>query len=161
MAQPGLSEFIVESPAAASAPASAPAAAPAMATPQRFYPMPPPAAIFVASPKVKKSSNRLLIALVIVLVLVIAYAAMRFWKKKSLGDHLASQGWVLYTKPGCGFCTKQLALLGARYPKTVVCSGQNPACKKIQAFPLWANVKTHKTRTGFQGQKQLEGMLHG
>lgn len=153
MSQLGLSDLIVDSPTVPAPVAAGPAA------PQRFYPMPPQAAIFITPPKTEKSGSPLLIALIIVLVLVIAYVAMRYWKKKKLVDHLASKGWVLYTMPGCGYCTKQLAVLGARYPKQVECSSKNAACDKIKAFPFWKNEKTYKTRTGYQSQEQLESML--
>lgn len=67
-----------------------------------------------------KSSMRLLvIAAAILLILVIVYyiAAPR-----GLSHRLAKHGWILFVRDGCGYCTKQMKVLGGSYSKLVECA---------------------------------------
>jgi hypothetical protein len=89
-----------------------------------------------------------------------------------LAEELAFAGWVLYGRPGCPWCARQLEALGTnQYPKMVTCEGEKGEytgvladgdipllCKNVQAFPLWVNATTGATRTGFQSVPQLEYM---
>jgi len=165
MDQPEIAQFIVDrsgAPQAANAP-----------TPQLFYPSPPPAAIYVAQPRVAPYGSGPVVAalLVVLLAVTVFYLARQSRKERSLSRDLAACGWVLYTRPGCSFCAKQTAALGVKtYPKQVVCARATPletvagfqppyACKDVKAFPFWANEFTGATRTGFQGREQLRQML--
>jgi hypothetical protein len=160
MDQPGIGQFIVDAP-------SAP-------TPQQFYPAPAPAAVYVARPRSPVRGGAIPAALLIVL-LVVAILCICMQKRASgcrrrgLAASLAARGWYLYTRPGCSYCTKQLAVLNtAAYPKQVVCVGvqSSPSgvrgpytCMDVKAFPFWANEHTQATRTGLQNRQQLESML--
>jgi len=152
---------------------SRPAYAPQRPTapPQGYAPAPLPGK---QSPPRGGASPNVLTALLIVLVVVaILYLAMQYWGGSSLGNALASCGWILYTRPGCGYCDKQMDALGENtYSKQVVCVGgassaagtmsdsQGPyLCKKVPAFPFWVNEYTSATRTGLQDKKQLHQMI--
>jgi len=87
-----------------------------------------------------------------------------------LSAQLAEQGWVLYTRPGCPWCTKQMDVLGT-YPNLVVCDGSasgkiSPDAQKltgllscnsdkITGFPFWHNVKTGVMGSGMQTEANL------
>jgi len=82
---------------------------------------------------------------------------------------LAEQGWVFYTRPGCPWCTKQLAACGGAYPAVVECNGSPDAAKKfpgalscddpkIVGFPFWYNTKTKDTRVGMQNEAALAAL---
>ena len=121
-----------------------------------------------------------IVAAVVVLVLVlVAYAFNRSESESEekfapatdgLGGALAAAGWVLYTRPGCIYCEKQMdALGGAGYPKRVVCSGGAPKdaqaprpCSEVAAFPFWVNERRPElTRTGLQSREELRRMAAG
>lgn len=65
----------------------------------------------------------LFIALCVIVVIIL----LAWWwssRQQPLVNQLASQGWMLYTKPGCSYCTAQYAELGiydGAYPNQVVC----------------------------------------
>ncbi|MEI6568236.1 MAG: hypothetical protein WCR20_16275 [Verrucomicrobiota bacterium] len=125
--------------------------------------------------------------MVVLVVVVIFYLRMRKQKMiakviaslpahrwdsngQRLGAQLAEQGWVLYTRPGCPWCTKQMDVLG-NYPNLVVCDGSasgkvSPdaqkltgvlSCnsEKITGFPFWHNVKTGVMGSGMQSEANL------
>ena len=144
MSDSDITQFVVDSPAA---------------QPQEYYTAPPPAVVYLAQPRVykeKKSSAWLLWAVLIVLIIVVAVAVDR---RRNLARRLANRGWVLYTKPGCGYCTRQLAELGGPYPRQIDCSGTNPLCAHISSFPTWVNSRTRDTRVGLQSREELLAML--
>ena len=133
---------------------------------------------YAASPPPKGNGNSaaltaLLIVLLVFAILYLCLQAQQCQGGRSLGNALASCGWVLYTRPGCSYCTKQMDALGeATYPKQVVCAGsaasasgtmsdsQGPyLCKNVPAFPFWVNEYTSATRMGLQDRKQLHQML--
>jgi hypothetical protein len=110
------------------------------------------------------------LACLLLLILFIAAiaAAARMWRRVVLAEALAADGWVLYTRPGCAYCSKQLAVLGvARYSKQMVCGPGASAlapmgpvlCKDVPVFPYWVNERTLEARAGLQHRRQLWGML--
>jgi len=84
--------------------------------------------------------------------------------KKLVAEALMGSGWTLYTRPGCGYCTKQLKIVGSKFTRTVDCSpnanGTPMACSdpSITGFPFWKNSKTGATRVGLQELSELEKM---
>lgn len=158
MDQPsGISQYIVDQAAQA---------------PQQFYPPPPTATIYVAHPRAapKQGVSLMTALLIVLLVVAIAYLVYYMYQgrhRRSLVRDLVASGWILYTRPGCGFCTKQMQALGVdAYPKQVVCAGAHPAdshapvsCKEIGAFPTWLNTKTHEVSRGYKSRAQLKQML--
>lgn len=165
-----LGRFVIDSPPAAG--------------PQQFYAAASlPAKTYTVVPTPPKRNGNagvftaLLIVLLVFAILYLGLSALQYRGSRGLGDALASRGWVLYTRPGCAFCTKQVSALypgGTEnvYPKQVVCVGdaasasgsmsdsQGPyLCKNVPAFPFWANEYTTATRTGLQDRKQLRQML--
>jgi hypothetical protein len=91
-----------------------------------------------------------------------------------LDARLERRGWLLYVRDGCGYCTKQLAMLGpgfrrhnvvecngpppnapAAHPASLVPSCQDP---RISGFPFWYNKKTGLMKTGLQSHHELERM---
>jgi hypothetical protein len=165
-----LGQFIVDSP---------PAAPPQQfyAAQAQYYEAPGAAKAYQVVPTPPKGNGNsgvliaLLIVLLVVAILYMCLKAQQYQGGRSLGNALASCGWVLYTLPGCTYCTKQMDALGeATYPKQVVCGrstasgtmsdSQGPyLCKNVQAFPFWVNEYTSATRTGLQDRKQLRQML--
>ena len=161
MDQSGISQFIIDrSDDSQNAVASTSA-------PQQFS---PPTTVYVAQVRTalfSRSSSVLAAILIVLLIVVIFY----FARRRTLARNLAACGWILYTRPGCGFCTKQIMTLGVKtYPKQIVCIGstslggmsdsQGPyMCENVNAFPFWVNEFTNATRTGFQNREQLYQML--
>ena len=81
-------------------------------------------------------------------------------REPSLGDRLKGAGWVLYHTPGCGFCVRQLELLGgkdARVPM-VNCEERRDQCAGVGSFPTWRNSKSGAQRVGYQDKRQLMEM---
>lgn len=78
-----------------------------------------------------------------------------------LNQRLVNAGWKLYTRPGCGWCTAQIKLLGS-YPATVCGTPAPVACKDIKAFPHWRRGSgtsgVVETRDGMQDLAALEIM---
>jgi hypothetical protein len=157
-----LGQFIVDSPPAA--------------PPQQYYEAPAAAKTYKVvpiSPEGNGNSGVLTALLIVLLVVAILYLAMHYQGGRSLGNALASCGWVLYIRPGCPLCTKQMDALGEdTYPRQVVCFGsaasasgtmsdsQGPyLCDKVPGFPFWVNEYTSATRSGLQDRKQLRQML--
>ncbi len=127
----------------------------------------------------------------IALCVVAAIVLLAAWwgrRQQSLVTQLADKGWMLYTKPGCSYCTAQYAELGiydGTYPKQVVCGDApepvvlgpggtrtipvNPTlkqtlgpvpCRAVPGFPFWVNAKTGDQRTGLQRQSALKAMAN-
>ena len=129
--------------------------------------------------RTNSNGGSILMALLIILLIVIVVCMLsmtfnrRGKKPHSLARELAIRGWVLYTRPGCPYCTKQMRVLDVEvYPKQVVCIGkisstsgtmpdsQGPySCKNVEGFPFWVNEFTNVSRTGLQNRAQLEQML--
>jgi glutaredoxin len=110
-----------------------------------------------------RSHPFLVAALVVVLVLIVigvasAQLVRRDGSGKVIRDWLHRAGWVLYTRPGCPYCAKQLELLKGSYPQTVVCSPGDSRCAGITAFPTWVNPNTNQKAVGLQSYAQLLGM---
>lgn len=111
------------------------------------------------------------LAIVVVLIIVIVYYYL--WAPRTLSKDLARCGWVLFTRQGCGYCTRQLQILGDPfYSKMVVCSGSDPleqsssvnpnvldiSCAQVPAYPYWYNTTTKDARIGLQRHRELEQM---
>ena len=88
---------------------------------------------------------------------------------RGLGDKLAARGWVLYTREGCGYCTKQMKVLGGEYPKRVECSMAGKCvnaycdappmtCGQITGYPTWVHAGTKAMKSGLQTRTSLEWM---
>jgi hypothetical protein len=96
----------------------------------------------------------------------------RFTPKNSLVAQLADAGWVLYTMSGCGYCTKQLSVLGvSAYPKQVHCGGGKSVggsltetqgtkmCSDVPGFPHWVNTQTGQSKGGMQSVETLHSWI--
>jgi len=96
------------------------------------------------------------LAVAVVLIMVIIH---KLFSPSELGRSLARCGWVFYAMPGCGYCSQQKAILGGRYPKTVVCRrSSGGACASISGFPFWHNARTGESRSGLQDAEELVEM---
>lgn len=99
------------------------------------------------------------------LVLLAAALAWRLARppQKSLSAALGAAGWRLLVRPGCGFCHKQLALLGGAAPPglTVVDCSRSASCGKVAAVPAWENARTGAVRLGFLDAPALRRMAAG
>lgn len=114
------------------------------------------------------------------LVVLVIVAAYYLWRRargpkgpqKGLGQALADAGWVVVLRDGCGWCTKQLAVLGGAYPRYVECAKGGPAYHGVSAAekaklpacgtvgtPYWANVKTGQKAPGYQDAAKLHALL--
>jgi hypothetical protein len=111
------------------------------------------------------------VALAASVFLFVLIMARKHLRKRSLHRGLAENGWVLYTKPGCGHCISQMKALGGWYKKTVVCSGGRklnervdagggPACDdpSIPGYPYWFNAKGKTPLVGLKKGWELEEM---
>lgn len=79
----------------------------------------------------------------------------------NLGSKLSNAGWVLYSRDGCPWCTKQKAEFSAAELsslKVVECL-DNPACAEISGgFPAWKNTKTGLVSNGYLTRDRLNNM---
>lgn len=110
----------------------------------------------------------LLAALAIAAVAVVAYKKSQ--PSGGVSQGLISNGWYLYTRDGCGFCSKQLDVLGNVYKisgNVINCSAKPrllplgiPRCddRMIKGFPFWYCRTTREVRTGLQDHIQLRQM---
>jgi hypothetical protein len=116
----------------------------------------------------KGGAKTIAIAVAVVLVIILLYYMMSP-QRGGVSSKLAKKGWILYTRDGCGYCTKQLKELGGHYPKIVRCAqggtlvksdvNDPPStCAQITGFPTWINTKTGDKKVGFQKQHDLEAM---
>lgn len=116
----------------------------------------------------KGTAKTLTIAVAIVLVIIILFYVLTP-SRGGISSKLAKNGWILYTRDGCGYCTKQLNELGGHYPKIVRCAQggkliksdvDNPplTCGQITGFPTWVNTKTGDKKVGLQKHHDLESM---
>lgn len=118
------------------------------------------------------------VAIVVVIAVVhLRRKARRFGRALAAdltGARLAQLGWVLYTRPGCPWCDRQMAALGGLYPAHIECTGDAAAVAaeiakypgaiacddpKVVGFPFWFNTKTQDTRAGMQKPADLENMI--
>ena len=120
--------------------------------------------------KMKQRKVMLMVTLAVAIVLII-FIMFTMFSPKALRHSLARCGWVMYSRVGCGYCTKQKELLGGHYGKTIECdtcgnqvggytSTPPIPCKSpmIKGFPFWYNVRTQQTRTGLQDIASMEKM---
>lgn len=92
------------------------------------------------------------------LLLIIYHVAAPAAGGPPLAAALAESGWTLYTRPGCRYCTRQLALLGPRgYPRHVVCGRPGAPCAHVAAVPRWEGPGA-AVRVGLQDRAQLRRM---
>ena len=119
----------------------------------------------------------LLVVLVILMVFVLGKMILKKMAKKdhkpaadaSDSANLASNGWYLYTRPGCPWCHKQLDALGGKFNNQIDCTTSGPsqeppagapACNdsRISGYPYWYNVSTGESKSGYQDQVALAKM---
>ena len=127
-------------------------------------------------PYLDDPSTRIILGLSAVLVLVVvAHYAMKPKRHPGLTDGLENNGWILYTRPNCGYCQQQKAILGKRFlssPGNVIdcdptaAAGASwpgrgaPRCgdPRIVGYPFWFNRRTGNTKVGLQDAKELRAM---
>jgi len=117
----------------------------------------------------------------IAIILIVYYSTKPNKPKKHVSEGLQKNGWLLYTRPGCGFCDKQKALLGNKFlntPGNVIDCGSSassrvlqdrgdpapaPLCgdPRIVGYPFWYCKSTAEIRVGLQDASQLRGMAAG
>lgn len=116
-----------------------------------------------------KCSIAVLVMFVIVILFVL-YAPgpwnnndFEHMKNQSLAKNLSETGWLLYTKHGCPWCTKQLAEFPeneyADLPVIECALPGNPYCAGVNAFPTWKNRKTGETVSGYKPKSALADMV--
>lgn len=80
----------------------------------------------------------------------------------NLGSKLSSAGWILYSRDGCPWCTKQKAEFSPSELsslKVVECA-ENPACAEITGgYPAWKNTKTGLVSNGYLPRDRLNSFL--
>ena len=127
--------------------------------------------------KILLLSMAIVVIIVVVAVVHLRRKARRFGRALAadlVGARLAQLGWILYTRPGCPWCDRQMAELGGIYPAHIECTGDTAAVAaevakypgaiacddpKVVGFPFWLNTKTQDTRAGMQKQADLEQMI--
>jgi len=122
--------------------------------------------------KINPQSLRRAVLIAVAVVLVVVLAVCVYQRHfAGLADRLGASGWLLFTMPGCHFCSEQTAVLGIAYPGTVVCSSdravqvdavgdnrEEPLCADMDGFPTWYNARTKEKRSGLQSRTDLEKM---
>lgn len=118
------------------------------------------------------------VGLLVVFVVVVAvyYATKPRRPRGQVSDGLERNGWILYTRPGCGFCDQQKNLLGQKFlndagnvvdcdPKKTERHSERPGkgiphCGdgRIVGYPFWFNRKTGGIKIGLQDAAQLRSM---
>ena len=93
--------------------------------------------------------------IVFCIIILIIHTATRDWRIKY---SLVKQGWVLYSKEGCYWCTKQHDTLGG-YSETTWCDGTAPCGPDVKLFPTWVNKHSGVKVVGFQTMDNLEKLL--
>jgi hypothetical protein len=91
-------------------------------------------------------------------------------------DNFNDKGWIVFIRPGCTWCHKQVEELKSTPFKYVECTqdGKRPndhhksgtpvsapsnmPCSSITGFPTWYNTKTSKTVSGFKTIEQLNAL---
>jgi len=107
----------------------------------------------------------LVIGGVVLLMLVLLY----LYTTEEEDDVEDFSNWVVYYREGCGYCSKQKALLPRNFKNYVQCdsnlkqtSGKKNALtcsdSKIKGFPYWYNAKTKMEKVGLQGLESLKSM---
>lgn len=115
--------------------------------------------------------------IIVVVLIVVVYMNLRRKARKFVHTiaedlnslKLAELGWVLYTRPGCPWCEKQLEVLGGTFPATLICGPGTDAAKrfpgaiscddpKIVGFPFWYNTKTKESLTGMQSAATIAAL---
>jgi hypothetical protein len=127
-----------------------------------------------------RNSVRLAVGLLAVLAIVVMvyYATKPANRKRGeVSSGLMKNGWILYTRPGCGFCDQQKSLLGNKFLNSagnvIDCSTQNmpnpplktpgtstPQCgdPRIVGYPFWYSNQTGGIKIGLQDADQLRRM---
>ena len=109
-------------------------------------------------------AKSVVVAVAIVLIIVIIYSTCF---PKILASKLANRGWLLVSRDDCGYCKKQLAVLGGSYSKVAKCTPSGFTgtteklpfeCEDVPGFPYWFNTRNGATKVGFQDKKALKGM---
>lgn len=82
----------------------------------------------------------------------------------TIAEQLAMTGWQVYTSNSCGYCTKQLSILGANDPNNAATISQlvNPCVSGncTQGVPYWVNTTyAVSPRVGFQDISALNDMI--
>lgn len=112
--------------------------------------------------------NAVLIALMILIIVYVWNWAPGPWdylermNSSDLGSRLKSAGWVLYSRMGCPWCTKQLGEFSdseKRNLHVIECGGDSHECAGITGFPTWLNRKTGQKSSGYKNRQALESLL--
>lgn len=90
---------------------------------------------------------------IIILCCIVLALYIKSWYEASNIRKLASEGWVFYHSPSCGYCVKQIVSVGKSrlgWMPMVDCSKSEKLCaeKNISAFPTWLNEKSGKIHVG-------------
>lgn len=126
-------------------------------------------------PHPKKLHSVLYYALIIISVIIGICLISKVFKYNTISSALAAQGWVLYTRPGCVYCHKQLKILNdPEYPRHVRCLSATACdptkyldtrapmrCNEVNAYPYWINAWTRAIRIGLQSTENLKNMCQG
>ena len=106
------------------------------------------------------------ISIILIIVVIIYYAHTTL---QNLEAKLEKSGWTMYSREGCPYCVKQLAIIPdfknyVQYNKdgTKIIHSYTKmppiAFKDLKGVPYWYNTKTQATRTGFQDYQSLTKM---
>lgn len=134
---------------------------------QQFYTAPLEPVFFITNPKKTMWNNSSLaivaVAAIVLLLIIIMYfvrpPAQEEFSGKSLGEALTKNGWVLFTRTGCGYCQMQMDELGGSYSGCVKCDKPNACPGDINAYPTWLNIITGEKVEGYQTSAQLKKLL--
>jgi hypothetical protein len=124
------------------------------------------------SPECRRRRMLLTVALAVAVVLIIVILYYMF-SHCGLAKGLIRNGWIVYYRHGCGYCTKQKSALGGKFHKYIEC---DPSGKQIggytahpplpcnspaiTGYPFWYNTHTKATRVGLQDAAALKKMAH-
>lgn len=123
-----------------------------------------------ATPACRRRRMLLTVALAAAVVLIIMILYYMF-SHGGLAKGLTRNGWVVYYRHGCGYCTRQKIVLGGKFHKFIECDSSGKQiggytthpplpCNSptITGYPFWYNTHTKATRVGLQETAALEKM---
>jgi hypothetical protein len=116
------------------------------------------------------------VVLILIILGFILYSSSTKTKNNSNfkpSPSLADKGWVVYMRPGCGWCDKQkntLAESGMSYQYVAcgqlgdapggesVSAPSNKPCDSVRGFPLWYNKLTKEEKPGYLDLNKINAL---
>jgi thiol-disulfide isomerase/thioredoxin len=113
------------------------------------------------------AEDAVIVALLALLAALVIYILIKNSDRDGFANGAPAGDWRLLYAPWCGFCKKQMALVGdwcrERPGRCVDCTRpENSAiCTKANGYPTWLNEKTGAVLPGYRDAAALRAMVEG